>query len=150
MSVGTNILGYSNPKINSSVIKTIKLGNMSTLNSKEEYSLAKRLTSIHPEFDMVKFARTGGEANAIAIRIARANRKNKNIAVCGYHGWHDWYLSVNIKNKKNLDEHLIKGLNVEGVPKQLKNTVFAFNYNDFETLKVSAKEKILELSKWKL
>ena len=146
MSVGTNILGYSNPKINSSVIKTIKLGNMSTLNSKEEYSLAKRLTNIHPEFDMVKFARTGGEANAIAIRIARANRKNKNIAVCGYHGWHDWYLSVNIKNK-NLDEHLIKGLNVEGVPKQLKNTVFAFNYNDFETLKSLCKRKNIGIIK---
>ena len=88
---------------------------------KEEYSLAKRLTSIHPEFDMVKFART-------EVRLMRSQSqelqeqigKIKNIAVCGYHGWHDWYLSVNIKNKKNLDEHLIKGLNVEGVPKQLK------------------------------
>ena len=46
---------------------------------------------MHPWADMVKLARTGAEANAIAIRIARAYSRKENVAVCGYHGWHDWY-----------------------------------------------------------
>ena len=147
MSVGTNILGYANTKINKTVINAIKLGNMSTLNSYEELELAEKLIKIHPDFDMVKFARTGGEANSIAIRIARAKNKNKNIAICGYHGWHDWYLSTNLINKKNLDQHLIKGLNIEGVPPQLKNTVHAFNYNDFKSLKKICKTKNIGIIK---
>jgi len=83
---------------------------------------------------MSKFTRGGGEANALAIRIARASTQKKNVAFCGYHGWHDWYLSANINSKKNLDEHLMSGLNYEGIPKSLKNTSFPFPYNNFEYL----------------
>ena len=53
---------------------------------------------MHKWADKVKFARTGGEANALSVRIARAATNNQNIAFCGYHGWHDWYLS-NLKKK---------------------------------------------------
>ena len=102
MGVGTNILGYSNKKVDLAVNKIIKTGNLSTLNCKEEVVLAEQLIKIHPWADMVKFARTGGEANAIAIRIARAASGKDNVAFCGYHGWHDWYLATNIKSKKNL------------------------------------------------
>ena len=104
MGVGTCVLGYSNKEVENSVIKNIKSGNMSTLNCEEEYLLSKKLLSLNKWADMVKLARTGGEANAIAVRIARAacNPKKQNIAICGYHGWHDWYLSANIKNKKIL------------------------------------------------
>ena len=49
---------------------------------------------------MATFSRTGAEANAIAIRIARIFSQKEEIAICGYHGWHDWYLSSNISNKK--------------------------------------------------
>ena len=87
---------------------------------------------MHNNFEMVRFAKTGGEANAISIRIARAFVKKDNIAVCGYHGWHDWYLSANLKSKKNLNEHHLKGLSVSGVPKKLQNTVFPFKYNDIQ------------------
>ena len=85
----------------------------------------------------VKFARTGGEANAIAIRLARATTAKKKIAVCGYHGWHDWYLSIdhNYKNKKDLDKLLFPGISLDGVPKSLKRTAFAFKYNDINGLK---------------
>ena len=89
----------------------------------------------------MRFARSGGEANAIAIRLARASTKKKNIAFCGYHGWHDWYLAANIKSKKNLSEHLLKGLDVAGVPNILKKTIYPFRYNDFETLKKIVEEK---------
>lgn len=134
MSVGTNILGYGNPQVDKSVKNTIQKGNMSSLNCPEEVKLAERLIELHPWADMVKFARTGGEANAIAIRIARAASGRDKIAICGYHGWHDWYLAANIRSKKNLNEHLISGLNPYGVPKALKNTVLPFSYNNFKQL----------------
>ena len=80
MCVGTNILGYSNSKIDRAVSKVIKAGNLSTLNCPEEVMLAEKLIEIHPWADMVKFARTGGEANSIAIRIARAAAGKDNVA----------------------------------------------------------------------
>ena len=66
---------------------------MSSLNCVEEQLLAKKLVKMHPWSQLAKFARTGGEANAMAIRISRAFNKRTKIAICGYHGWHDWYLS---------------------------------------------------------
>ena len=128
--VGQNTLGYNHSDIDSEVIKKIKLGNMSTLNSPEEVELAEELLKIHNWANMVKFARSGGEANAMAIRIARAASRKDNVAICGYHGWHDWYLSVNLKNKNDLNDHLLPGLKPIGVPKKLMNTTHAFNYGD--------------------
>jgi len=138
MGIGTNVLGYANSKIDNAVKKIISRSNMSTLNCTEEVILAEKLVELHPWSKKVKFARTGGEANAIAVRIARAASKKDNIAFCGYHGWHDWYLSTNLNGKsktKNLDAHLIKGLKIEGVPKNLKETAFPFNYGDLTQLK---------------
>ena len=145
MGVGTCVLGYSNKEVENAVIKNIKNGNMSSLNCEEEYLLSKKLLTMNKWADMVKLARTGGEANAIAVRIARAacNPKKQNIAICGYHGWHDWYLSANIKNKKNLDQHLLSGLSTKGVPNNLKGTTHPFNFNNIDELtKVVEKENI--------
>ncbi len=133
-AVGTSILGYNNERINRSVLKNINKGNMTTLNCPEEVLLAKQIIKHHPWASMAKFTRGGGEANALAIRIARSNTKKKNVAFCGYHGWHDWYLSANINSKKNLDQHLMSGLNYDGIPENLKNTSFPFPYNDFPYL----------------
>ena len=135
MSVGPNILGYSHSEIDKAVKTAVSKGNMTTLNCPEEVYLAEKLINLHPWAGMVRFARTGGEANAVAIRLARASVKKKNIAFCGYHGWHDWYLAANIKSTKNLSGHLLSGLNVDGVPNVLKKTIFPFRYNDFESLK---------------
>ena len=135
MGVGTNTLGYCHPSIEKKVIKIVKSGTMSTLNSSEEIFLAEKLISLHPWADMAKFTRSGGEANAVAIRIARAASGKDKIAVCGYHGWHDWYLSSNIQNKNNLNNHLMKNLPILGVPKNLRNTTFSFEYNNFQQLK---------------
>ena len=64
---------------------------------------------MHPWSDMVKFTRSGGEANAVAIRIARAASGRDKIAICGYHGWHDWYLAANLSSKdKRTQIHLDK------------------------------------------
>ncbi len=134
MGVGTNILGYGHPEVDEAVMKTVKDGNMSTLNCPEEVYLAEKLIEINPWADMVRFSRSGGEVNSIAIRIARASSGKDKIAICGYHGWHDWYLSANLSNDKSLDGHLLPGLNPYGVPRGLLNTVLPFEYNNIEQL----------------
>lgn len=141
MGVGTNILGYSNKNINNAVKQVVKEGNMSSLNCPEEVELAETLIKMHGWADFVKFARTGGEANAIAIRMARAYTKKDNIAVCGYHGWHDWYLSANLKNRDTLSSLLMSGLEIAGVPQILKNSIYTFEYNNFESLLKLIKNK---------
>ncbi|MDC3017570.1 aminotransferase class III-fold pyridoxal phosphate-dependent enzyme [Paracoccaceae bacterium] len=135
MGVGTNVLGYSHPEVDEAVIEVVKSGNMSTLNAPEEVYLAEKLIELHPWAGGVRFARSGGEANAIAIRIARAFSERDCVAVCGYHGWHDWYLSANLEQSNNLDQHLLPGLSTNGVPKSLRNIVHTFQYNDYEALK---------------
>ena len=121
--------------------KTITKGNMSTLNCPEEVKLAEKLIEINPWAEMVRFARSGGEANSIAIRIARAASLKDNVAVCGYHGWHDWYLSANHNQEDNLSSHLLEGLNPKGFLKSLKGTVFPFRYNNYEELVSIVKTK---------
>ena len=103
MGIGTNILGYGNPEVDDAVRRAVGDGNMSTLNCPEEVELAEKLVELHPWASMVRLARSGGEANAIAVRIARAAAGKDNVAVCGYHGWHDWYLSANLANEQHLD-----------------------------------------------
>jgi len=130
MGIGSCILGYADKTVNSAVIKSINNGSMCTLNAPEEVELARLLIKIHPWADMVRYARSGGEAMSIAIRIARAKTGRDKVLFCGYHGWHDWYLSSNIANKKSLNGHLLPGLNPLGVPRGLRGTSFPFYYND--------------------
>lgn len=134
MGVGTNILGYGNDEVDESVKEAIQNGNLSTLNCAEEVELSSELLSLHSWADMVRLARTGGEANAIAIRIARAASGKEKVAICGYHGWHDWYLSANLADDKNLDGHLLAGLTPNGVPRELKGSVIPFSYNAIDEL----------------
>ncbi len=134
MGVGTNTLGYGHIEVDAAVRKTIDAGNMTSLNCPEEVYLAERLVELHPWADMVRFARTGGEANTIAIRIARAASGRETVAFCGYHGWHDWYLAANLGGDENLSGHLLSGLAPKGVPQSLRDTVVPFEYNQFEQL----------------
>jgi glutamate-1-semialdehyde aminotransferase len=135
MGVGTAILGYSNSFVDRSVIEKINLGVNTTLNCQEEYELAKELLKSDKFAHQVKFARGGGEAMALAIRIARASaKKNKfKIGFSGYHGWHDWYIAANLKSKKNLNNHLLKNLNPIGIPTGLKNSIIPFKFNDVKS-----------------
>ena len=133
MGVGTNILGYNHPKVNKSVLKAIAAGNLTTLNNPDEIILAEKLIDIHTWADMAKFARTGAEANSIAIRLSRAYTKKELVVFCGYHGWSDWYLANNLVDKK-IDQHLLKGLQIEGVSKSLKDSILAFKYNEISQL----------------
>lgn len=140
MGIGTNTLGYGHPEVDAAARQVINEGNMSTLNCPEEVYLAERLVELHPWAEMVRFARTGGEANAIAIRIARAATGKDKVAICGYHGWHDWYLSANLGDDRNLKSHLLPGLEPRGVPQNLHSTVLPFNYNDVTHLEKLVKE----------
>ena len=131
MGIGTNLLGYAHPEVDDAVRGAVSAGNMSTLNCPEEVYLAEKLLEIHPWADMARLARTGGEANAIAIRIARAAVGRDKVAICGYHGWHDWYLSANLGDDGSLAGHLLPGLDPNGVPRNLRGTVFPFTYNNY-------------------
>jgi len=135
MGVGSCVLGYANDEVNTAVIEAITKGSMSSLNSYEEVQLAEKLIELHPWADMARFARTGGEACAIGVRIARAASGKDKVAFCGYHGWHDWYISSNIGDTTNLDEQLLPGLKPAGVPRQLKHCSLPFYYNNIESLK---------------
>lgn len=134
MGIGTNILGYGHPEVDEAVLQTVSKGNMSTLNCPEEVYLAEKLIELHSWAEMAKFARSGGEINAVAVRIARAYTGKDKIAICGYHGWHDWYISSNLNSNKNLDGHLLPGLEANGVPRGLVGTTLPFEYNNLDQL----------------
>ena len=134
MGIGTNLLGYGQAEVDDAVRNVVEMGNMSTLNCPEEVYLAERMIEIHPWADMVRFARTGGEADAIAVRIGRAASGRDTVAFCGYHGWSDWYLSANIDSEDNLSRHLLPGLSSVGVPEHLRGSSIPFQYNKFAEL----------------
>src|SRR2546425_1770446 len=133
--IGACVLGFADPDVDSAVRAAIESGTMTTLNCPEDVELADLLCELHPWADMVRYARGGGEAMAIAIRIARARTGRDKIAFCGYHGWQDWYLSANLANGDALDGHLLPGLEPAGVPRGLAGTALPFGYNKFEELK---------------
>ena len=141
MGFGTSTLGYKNSFIDREVKKAINTGVTTTLNSLEEYLFAKELLKIDKFADQVKFAKGGGEAMSIAIRLARAFSKKDEVAFSGYHGWHDWYLATNLKSKKNLNKHLLQGLEPKGVPKKLKGSIHPFEYGNIKELKNIIKTK---------
>lgn len=134
MGVGSCVLGYADEDVNSAVIEAIQKSSMCSLNSPEEPALAERLISLHPWAEMARFARTGGEACAIAVRIGRAASGRSKVAFCGYHGWHDWYISANLGDASNLDGQLLPGLAPLGVVRELKETALPFNYNNLDGL----------------
>ena len=143
MGVGTNSLGYGHPEVDQAVIAQVQRGNMSSLNNPGEVELAEKLIGLHTWADMARFTRSGGEAMAVAVRIARAASGRNHVAVCGYHGWHDWYLSLNLADPNGLDSMLLPGLEPNGVPSQLAGTTHAFSYGDLEGIRQLASEKDL-------
>ena len=128
--VGSCLLGYADPDVTRAVTDRIQRGSMCTLNSPEEVKLADALCEIHPWAEQVRFARCGGEACAVAVRIARATTDRSVVAICGYHGWQDWYLAANLGAEDALRGHLLPGLAPLGVPRELRGTALTFTYGD--------------------
>ena len=130
MGIGSCIIGYADDEINAEVKDCIDNGSMSSLMAPEEVELAHLLLDLHPWADMVRYAKGGGDAMAVAVRIARASTKKDIVLFSGYHGWHDWYLSANLADDKALDGQLLKGLSPVGVARGLKGTSCPFFYNN--------------------
>ncbi|MFH1581708.1 MAG: aminotransferase class III-fold pyridoxal phosphate-dependent enzyme [Pseudomonadota bacterium] len=133
--IGAVILGYCDPEVDEAVNNAVKKGNFCSLNCPEEVELADLLCQLHPWANKVRFARTGGESMAVAVRIARAYTGRDKVAFCGYHGWHDWYIAANLLGKNAVDGHWLSGLDPVGVPKALKGTAHPFHYNEIAELK---------------
>lgn len=143
MAVGACILGYADDEIDEAVIAAIHNGVNSSLNAPEEIQLAEALLELHPWFDMVRYCRGGGEAMAMAVRIARAYNTRDIVLFSGYHGWNDWYLAANLADDKALDGQLMAGLEPNGVPRSMQGSAIPFDANNIESLKkkIQGKEK---------
>jgi glutamate-1-semialdehyde 2,1-aminomutase len=128
--IGAVLLGYADPDVNAAVKRRIHIGSYCTLVSPDEVELADLLLALHPWAGRVRYARGGGEALAVAVRIARAATGRSGVACCGYHGWQDWYLAANLGDSAALDGHLLPGLQPLGVPRELQGTAVPFRYND--------------------
>ncbi len=137
MGVGANVLGYAYDPVDQTAKAAIDCGGMCTLNAPEEVELAELLLQLHPWADMVRYAKAGGESMSLAVRIARAYSRKDIVLVCGYHGWHDWYLAANLVKGDPLAGVHLKGLEPLGVPKELAGSNLIFHYNrldEFESL----------------
>ncbi|MEF9989122.1 MAG: aminotransferase class III-fold pyridoxal phosphate-dependent enzyme [Christensenellaceae bacterium] len=132
MGIGANVLGYAFDEVDKKVHEAIDCSGMCTLNAPEEVALADKLLELHPWADKVRYAKAGGEAMAQAVRIARAYTRKDTVLFCGYHGWHDWYLSSNLQEMDSLTDHLLSGLEPAGVPKGLTGTTLPFHYNNID------------------
>jgi len=128
--IGATLLGYRHPDVTAAVRRCIDEGSFSFLNPPEEVELADLLCEIHPWAQCVRFTRSGGEIATVAVRIARATTGRSKVAICGYHGWHDWYLAANLGGDDSLRFHLLAGIEPKGVPKELQGTAHCFDLND--------------------
>lgn len=119
--LGPIILGYNHPTVNSTVIEKIRAGQvLLSLPSELELGAARRLAIDYEAAEMSRFFKTGSDALSAAVKVARAYTGKMTVAVCGYHGWHDWYTIANDK----------KG----GIPLVLNDYVKKFVYNDLQSL----------------
>jgi glutamate-1-semialdehyde 2,1-aminomutase len=132
--IGAIILGYADPVVDDAVKRQIDGGTMYSVNHELEIELAEELTKIVPCAEMVRYAKCGGEACAIAVRIARGATGRDKVLFCGYHGWHDWYLAANLGAEANLNSHLFPGIEPTGVPRALAGTALPFPYGDLIAL----------------
>ena len=146
MGIGACVLGYADPDVDGAVKAAIDHGIACTLNAPEEVELAQLLVELHPWAQMVRYARGGGEAMSMAVRIARAHTGRDKVAFCGYHGWTDWYLAANLAEDRALDAHLLPGLEPRGVPRGLLGTALPFHYNQIDELKAIVSENRNELA----
>ena len=131
--IGAIILGYADPVVNQAVIDQLQQGSLYSINHPLEVELAERLIDLVPCAEMVRYAKGGGEACLIAVRIARGATGRDRVLFCGYHGWHDWYLAANLGGDE-LQSHLLPGIEPIGVPAALAGTAIPFPYADLPAL----------------
>jgi glutamate-1-semialdehyde 2,1-aminomutase len=134
------ILGYADEVVDNAVKEQIGKGVTFSINHELELELAEELIRTIPSAEMVRYAKGGGDACTIAVRIARGTTGRDKVLFCGYHGWHDWYIAANLLKDASLDEHLFPGIDPTGVPKALAGTIFPFRYGDLDMLEQRLEE----------
>jgi len=127
-SLAAVTLGYCDKDVDKAVQEQMKSGVTFSLPHKLEMEVAEKLIEIIPCAEKVRFAKNGTDATSAAIRIARAYTGKEHIAVCGYHGWQDWYIGSTTRDL--------------GVPQSVKELTHKFEYNNIESL-----EKIFQEQK---
>jgi len=132
--IGSILLGYADPVVDAAVMQQIGRGTIYSVNHELELELAEELCQTIPCAEMVRYAKCGGEACAMAVRIARGATGRDKVLFCGYHGWHDWYLAANLDADASLNAHLFPGIEPIGVPKSLAGTAIPFPYGDLAAL----------------
>jgi glutamate-1-semialdehyde 2,1-aminomutase len=137
MSVGALILGHADDEVDNAVIEQIRRGTAFSVSHPVELELAQELVETIPCAEMVRYCKGGGEANAIAVRIARGFTGRDKVLFCGYHGWHDWYLAANLADDDVLSSHLLPNITPRGIPQGLKGTALPFRYNDLDSLETA-------------
>ena len=125
------ILGYQYPAVDMAIRQQLEKGIIFSLPSLLENKLAELLIKHIPCAEMARFGKNGSDVTTGAIRLARAVTGRDHVAVCGYHGWHDWYIGSTTKNL--------------GVPESTQKLTHKFVYNDIKSL-----EKIFEDNKNKV
>lgn len=115
-----NILGYAHPDVDRAAYECAQRGHSFSLAHPIEVQLAERLKRIIPCAEMVRFAKNGSDATSGAVRAARAFTKRDRVAICGYHGWHDWYIGTTSRSA--------------GVPRAVQELSHTFPYNDLDAL----------------
>ena len=114
-------LGYCNVDVDAAVLKQLKSGVTFSLPHRLETEVAEMIIDMVPCAEMVRFGKNGSDATSAAIRLARAYTGNEHIAVCGYHGWQDWYIGSTTRDL--------------GVPEATKALTHNFQYNNIDSLK---------------
>lgn len=134
-AVGAIILGHADEAVDGAVKAQIDRGSIFTLNSALEIELAELLNEVIPSAEMARYTKGGGEANAIAARIARGATGRNLILFSGYHGWHDWYQSANYLVDPESGEFPFAGIEPIGVPAELAGTALPFVWGDLAELR---------------
>jgi len=114
------VLGYKDKGVDAAIKQQLENGISFSLSTELEVELAELLVEIIPCAEMVRFGKNGSDATTAAIRLARAYTKKDRIAVCGYHGWHDWYVATTSRSL--------------GVPKSVCELSHRFEYNNIDSL----------------
>ncbi len=123
MAIGPISLGYAYPKTDNAIIAQLKDGITFSMMHPLEVEVAEMLREIIPNAESVRYSKSGADVTSAAIRVARAYTGKNKILCCGYHGWHDWYVSTIARNA--------------GIPQAVKDLTFTFNYNDIDSVRRS-------------
>lgn len=113
-------LGYNDPDVNAAVAAQLQKGVIFSLPHPIEMEVAERIVDLVPCADLVRFGKNGSDATSGAIRLARAHTGRDRVAVCGYHGWQDWYIGATARHR--------------GVPQAVRDLTHTFAYNDPDSL----------------